>query len=567
MDILLVKHGLTNAFTEKSEHPSYAHLEICHQDILAAKHGITQRIHRRYSIRTDQYLARLDILLVKHGLTNAFTEKSEHPSYAHLEICHQDILAAKHGITQRIHRRYSIRTDQYLARLDILLVKHGLTNAFTEKSEHPSYAHLEICHQDILAAKHGITQRIHRRYSIRTDQYLARLDILLVKHGLTNAFTEKSEHPSYAHLEICHQDILAAKHGITQRIHRRFSIRTDQYLARLDILLVKHGLTNAFTEKSEHPSYAHLEICHQDILAAKHGITQRIHRRYSIRTDQYLARLDILLVKHGLTNAFTEKSEHPSYAHLEICHQDILAAKHGITQRIHRRYSIRTDQYLARLDILLVKHGLTNAFTEKSEHPSHAHLEICHHDILAAKHGLTQRIHRRYSIRTDQYLARLDILLVKHGLTNAFTEKSEHPSHAHLEICHQDILAAKHGLTNAFTVDIPKIAQKYACLKYEELASPPKENGGRFLLVSCSFARTRKATVNARVHMFPVISTYMYDSPSLFPIPALHARAGAVDTNSMLSLLPREVNKKLVEVLWVQEYKSSPSGGLQKTTG
>ena len=156
---------------------------------------------------------------------------------------------------------------------------------------------------------------------------------------------------------------------------------------RKDILLVKHGLTNAFTEKSEHPSHAHLEISHQNILAAKHGITQRIHCRYSIRTDQYLARLDILLVKHGLTNAFTEKSEHPSHAHLEISHQDILAAKHGITQRIHCRYSIRTDQYLARLDILLVKHGLTNAFTEKSEHPSHAHLEISHQDILAAKHG------------------------------------------------------------------------------------------------------------------------------------------------------------------------------------
>ena len=103
------------------------------------------------------------------------------------------------------------------------------------------------------------------------------------------------------------------------------------------------------------------------------------------------------------------------------------SSKAWIHPRIHCRYSIRTDQYLACLDILLVKHGLTNAFTEKSEHPSHAHLEICHQDILAAKHGFT----------------------------NALTEKSEHPSHAHLEICHQDILAAKDGFTHAFTVDIP----------------------------------------------------------------------------------------------------------------
>ena len=73
----------------------------------------------------------------------------------------------------------------------------------------------------------------------------------------------------------------------------------------------------------------------------------------------------------------------------------------------------------------------------------------------SSKAWIHPRIHCRYSIRTDQYLARLDILLVKHGLTNAFTEKSEHPSHAHLEICHQDILAAKHGFTHAFTVDIP----------------------------------------------------------------------------------------------------------------
>ena len=73
----------------------------------------------------------------------------------------------------------------------------------------------------------------------------------------------------------------------------------------------------------------------------------------------------------------------------------------------------------------------------------------------SSKAWIHPRIHCRYSIRTDQYLACLDILLVKHGLTNAFTEKSEHPSHAHLEICHQDILAAKHGFTHAFTVDIP----------------------------------------------------------------------------------------------------------------
>ena len=124
-------------------------------------------------------------------------------------------------------------------------------------------------------------------------------------------------------------------------------------------------------------------------------------------------------------------------------------------QRIHCRYSIRTDQYLARLDILLVKHGLTNAFTETSEHPSHAPSRNLSSGYSSSKAWTHQRIHCRYSIRTDQYLARLDILLVKHGLTNAFTETSEHPSHAHLEICHQDILAAKHGLTNAFTVDIP----------------------------------------------------------------------------------------------------------------
>ena len=73
----------------------------------------------------------------------------------------------------------------------------------------------------------------------------------------------------------------------------------------------------------------------------------------------------------------------------------------------------------------------------------------------SSKAWIHPRIHCRYSIRTDQYLARLDILLVKHGLTNAFTEKSEHPSHAHLEICHQDILAANHGFTHSFTVDIP----------------------------------------------------------------------------------------------------------------
>ena len=73
----------------------------------------------------------------------------------------------------------------------------------------------------------------------------------------------------------------------------------------------------------------------------------------------------------------------------------------------------------------------------------------------SSKPWIHPRIHCRYSIRTDQYLACLDILLVKHGLTNAFTEKSEHPSHAHLEICHQDILAANHGFNHAFTVDIP----------------------------------------------------------------------------------------------------------------
>ena len=82
----------------------------------------------------------------------------------------------------------------------------------------------------------------------------------------------------------------------------------------------------------------------------------------------------------------------------------------------------------------------------------------------SSKAWIHPRIHCRYSIRTDQYLARLDILLVKHGLTNAFTEKSEHPSHAHLEICHQDILAAKHGLTNAYTVDIPTEPIHASCI-------------------------------------------------------------------------------------------------------
>ena len=82
----------------------------------------------------------------------------------------------------------------------------------------------------------------------------------------------------------------------------------------------------------------------------------------------------------------------------------------------------------------------------------------------SSKAWIHPRIHCRYSIRTDQYLACLDILLVKHGLTNAFTEKSEHPSHAHLEICHQDILAAKHGLTNAYTVDIPTEPIHASCI-------------------------------------------------------------------------------------------------------
>ena len=393
LDILLVKHGLTNAFTEKSSNPSYAHLSL---GCSSSEAGTQQRKHCRYSNRTNQCLTHLDILLVKHGLTNTFTEKSRNPSYSHLSLRYSSSEAGTH---QRIHCRYSNRTDQCLTHLDILLVKHGLTNAFTEKSSNPSYAHLSL---GCSSSEAGTQQRKHCRYSNRTNQCLTHLDILLVKHGLTNTFTEKSRNPSYSHLSLRYSSSEAGTH---QRIHCRYSNGTNQCLTHLDILLVKHGLTNAFTEKSRHPSYAHLSLGCSSSAAGTH---QRIHCRYSNRTNQCLTHLDILLVKHGLTNAFTEKSRNPSYSHLSLGYSSSEAGTH---QRIHCRYSNRTDACMMHLDILLVKHGLTNALTEKSRNPSYSHLSL---GYSSSEAGTQQRIHRRYSNRTNQCLTHLDILLVKH---------------------------------------------------------------------------------------------------------------------------------------------------------
>ena len=220
------------------------------------------------------------------SITNTFTEKSRNPSYSHLSLRYSSSEAGTH---QRIHCRYSTRTNQCLTHLDILLVKHGLTNAFTEKSRNPSYAHLSLRYSSSEAWAH---QRIHCRYSNRTDQCLTHLDILLVKHGLTNAFTEKSRNPSYAHLSLGNSSSEAWNHP---RIHCRYSNRTDQCLTHLDILLVKHGLTIAFTEKSRNPSYAHLSSGYSSSEAGTH---QRIHCRYSNRTDACMTHLDIVHAKH-----------------------------------------------------------------------------------------------------------------------------------------------------------------------------------------------------------------------------------------------------------------------------
>ena len=155
-------------------------------------------------------------VLVKHGLTNAFTNTFGNPSFTDISSGYSNSEACTH---QRIHCRYSNQpTNQCLTRMEVLLVKHGLTNTFRRVkfiSEPGQWCHLLMSINAMLYCNtHTHTHNHTHTHTHTTTQTHTHTTTQTHTHNHTNTHTHN------------HTDTHTQPHRHTHNPHRHTHTHT-----------------------------------------------------------------------------------------------------------------------------------------------------------------------------------------------------------------------------------------------------------------------------------------------------------------------------------------------------